>query len=81
MSFDILSRYMLLEQLKQIKKELGLERDDKDALLAKFSDRIATLEVRCRLAFTRYCHDQYLMVYAIQTGGRWGFVYCAIVVQ
>jgi len=38
-------RYMLMEQLKQIKKELGLEKDDKEALLAKFSERIAGLEV------------------------------------
>ena len=38
-------RYMLLEQLKQIKKELGLERDDKEALIAKFSDRITHLAV------------------------------------
>jgi Lon-like ATP-dependent protease len=38
-------RYMLMEQLKQIKKELGLEKDDKEALLAKFSDRIKELDV------------------------------------
>ncbi|EOD08243.1 ATP-dependent protease La [Emiliania huxleyi CCMP1516] len=36
---------MLMEQLKQIKKELGLERDDKDALLQKFADRIKELNV------------------------------------
>ena len=38
-------RYMLMEQLKLIKKELGLERDDKEALTAKFAERIAELEV------------------------------------
>jgi len=38
-------RYMLMEQLKQIKKELGLEKDDKEALIAKFSERIAELDV------------------------------------
>jgi len=38
-------RYMLMEQLKQIKKELGLERDDKEALMAKFADRIKELDV------------------------------------
>merc|ERR550514_2404950 len=38
-------RYMLMEQLKLIKKELGLERDDKEALTAKFSERIADVEV------------------------------------
>eukprot|EP00962_Isochrysis_galbana_P054286 scaffold25790_cov67-Isochrysis_galbana.AAC.1 len=34
-----------MEQLKQIKKELGLERDDKEALMAKFADRIKELDV------------------------------------
>ncbi|XP_047342685.1 lon protease homolog 1, mitochondrial-like [Impatiens glandulifera] len=33
-------RYLLNEQLKAIKKELGLEADDKTALSAKFRDRI-----------------------------------------
>jgi len=32
-------------------------------------------------AFTRYCHDQYCMVYGIYTGGRGRVVYCAIDVQ
>ena len=38
-------RYMLMEQLKHIKKELGLEKDDKEALATKFSERIADKEV------------------------------------
>jgi len=33
------------------------------------------------LAFTRYCHYQYCMVYGIHKGGWEGGVYCAIVVQ
>ena len=41
-------RYMLMEQLKHIKKELGLEKDDKEALAAKFSERIADKEVCTR---------------------------------
>lgn len=32
--------YFLREQLKSIKKELGLEKDDKEALLAKFRERM-----------------------------------------
>ena len=36
---------MLMEQLKHIKKELGLEKDDKEALVAKFSERIEGREV------------------------------------
>ena len=36
---------MLMEQLKLIKKELGLERDDKEALTAKFAERIADVEM------------------------------------
>jgi len=38
-------RYMLMEQLKLIKKELGLERDDKEALTAKFAERIADVQM------------------------------------
>ena len=34
-----------MEQLKLIKKELGLERDDKEALTAKFSERIADVSM------------------------------------
>jgi len=33
------------------------------------------------LAFTRDCYAQYCMVYGIQTRGRRGVEYCAIVVQ
>ena len=36
-------KYMLQEQLKVIKRELGLEKDDKDAIGEKFKKR---LEVR-----------------------------------
>ena len=32
----------------------------------------------CELAFTRYCHLQYCMVYGIQRRGRWEGVYCAM---
>merc|ERR1719231_1357916 len=38
-------RYLLMEQYKQIKKELGLEKDDKEALLNKFKDRLTELSV------------------------------------
>lgn len=34
-------KYMLNEQLKVIKKELGLEKDDKDAVADKFKQRLA----------------------------------------
>jgi len=33
-------KFMLNEQLKIIKKELGIEKDDKDAVQEKFRDRI-----------------------------------------
>jgi len=36
---------MLMEQLKHIKKELGLEKDDKEALVTKFTERIAEKEL------------------------------------
>ena len=38
-------KFMLLEQLKVIKKELGLEKDDKDAIVEKFKARIKDLVV------------------------------------
>uniref|UniRef100_A0A5S6QDT7 Lon protease homolog, mitochondrial n=1 Tax=Trichuris muris TaxID=70415 RepID=A0A5S6QDT7_TRIMR len=38
-------RYMLQEQLKAIKKELGLEKEDKDAVAEKFRDRLKDLAV------------------------------------
>ena len=34
-------KFFLTQQLKEIKKELGLEQDDKDALIGKFRDAIA----------------------------------------
>lgn len=33
-------KYILQEQLKVIKKELGLEKDDKDAIEDKFRERL-----------------------------------------
>ena len=38
--------YFLMEQLKYIKKELGMEKDDKEALLTKFKERIKSLDGR-----------------------------------
>ena len=38
-------KYMLHEQLKVIKKELGLEKDDKDAIEEKFKQRLVDLVV------------------------------------
>eukprot|EP00124_Ichthyophonus_hoferi_P001356 Ihof_evm4s68 gene=Ihof_evmTU4s68 len=38
-------RYMLMEQLKKIKKELGLEKDDKDALIERFQARVKGLKM------------------------------------
>lgn len=38
-------KYMLQEQMKAIKKELGLEKDDKDAIGEKFRERLKTLTV------------------------------------
>ncbi|KAG4907318.1 hypothetical protein JHK86_055802 [Glycine max] len=40
-------RYLLNEQLKAIKKELGLETDDKTALTGKFRERIEPKRERC----------------------------------
>ncbi|KAK1318586.1 hypothetical protein QJS10_CPB04g00968 [Acorus calamus] len=40
-------RYLLNEQLKAIKKELGVETDDKTALSGKFRERLETYKERC----------------------------------
>ncbi|XP_057835797.2 lon protease homolog 1, mitochondrial isoform X2 [Cryptomeria japonica] len=40
-------RYLLNEQLKAIKKELGLETDDKTALTAKFRERLGSDKEKC----------------------------------
>ncbi len=49
--------YFLQEQLKSIKKELGLEKDDKEAILNKFRDRRQKIKVSCeyRLYYKRLC--------------------------
>lgn len=38
-------KYLLQEQLKIIKKELGLEKEDKDAIEEKFRERLKELTV------------------------------------
>ncbi|VDK42902.1 unnamed protein product [Dibothriocephalus latus] len=38
-------KYMLAEQLKVIKRELGMEKDDKDAIAEKFRARLTNLTV------------------------------------
>ena len=38
-------KYLLMEQLKTIKKELGIEKDDKEALVSKFEERAACLKM------------------------------------
>ena len=40
--------YFLREQLKSIKNELGLERDDKDELLSKYSEKMRLLDAEKR---------------------------------
>jgi len=57
-----------------------------DGMAPRASGAVLSLEQRpthisqC-LAFKRYCHCQYCMVYGIHEGGRVGVVYCALVVQ
>ncbi len=38
-------KYLLQEQLKIIKKELGLEKDDKETVIEKFKERLKDLIV------------------------------------
>ena len=39
-------KFLLREQLKSIKQELGIEKDDKQAVITKFTERIAEIEQR-----------------------------------
>jgi len=45
-------KYMLHEQLKVIKKELGMEKEDKDAIGDKFREKLKV----CCLVFTWTSH-------------------------
>lgn len=45
-------RYMLSEQLKVIKRELGLEKDDKDAIAEKFRSRLKVSEWPLHFGYT-----------------------------
>ena len=38
-------KYMLQEQMKAIKKELGIEKEDKETIEEKFRERLKTLTV------------------------------------
>ena len=38
-------KYLLQEQLKIIKKELGLEKDDKDTVIEKFKERLKDKDI------------------------------------
>ena len=38
-------KYLLQEQLKIIKKELGLEKDDKDTVIEKFRERLKDKDI------------------------------------
>ena len=47
-------KFMLNEQLKIIKKELGIEKDDKQSLIDKFNDRIKDKTLPANIAEVRY---------------------------
>ena len=44
-------KYLLQEQLKIIKKELGIEKDDKDAVEEKFRERLKVLSLNKLIEF------------------------------
>jgi len=44
-------KYMLHEQLKVIKKELGMEKDDKDAIGDKFREKLKVILLRSCYSF------------------------------
>ncbi|CAI5481703.1 unnamed protein product [Closterium sp. Yama58-4] len=51
-------RYMLMEQLKAIKKELGLEKDDKTALIGRFKEKLQPFQKNCPPAAMQVIEDE-----------------------
>ncbi|CAI5974498.1 unnamed protein product [Closterium sp. NIES-64] len=51
-------RYMLMEQLKAIKKELGLEKDDKTALIGRFKEKLQPFQQNCPPAAMQVIEDE-----------------------
>lgn len=49
-------KFILQEQLKVIKKELGLEKDDKDSIVEKFRERIKVYFIYSNLIITFYLY-------------------------
>ncbi|GJP30857.1 hypothetical protein CLOM_g7186 [Closterium sp. NIES-68] len=51
-------KYMLMEQLKAIKKELGLEKDDKTALIGRFREKLQPFQKNCPPAALQVIEDE-----------------------
>jgi len=69
--------------LELLALEVGIERRVRVLLGSQRRgvEEFAAAEQGWALAFTRYCHHQYRVVYGIKREGRWAGVYCAMVVQ
>jgi len=67
---------VLIDSLRARRAALRTAHAQRSGILAKTSPQMART-----LAFTRYCHYQYGMVYGIRQGGRGVVVYWAIDVQ
>lgn len=51
-------RYFLMEQLKSVKKELGMERDDKTALAQKFQEKFAPFKAQAPAHAVRVIEEE-----------------------
>ncbi|KAL4421915.1 hypothetical protein ABPG77_005199 [Micractinium sp. CCAP 211/92] len=59
-------RYFLMEQLKSIKKELGLEKDEKTALVQKFRERLEPLKEHLPEAAAKVIEEELEKLQAIE---------------
>jgi len=74
---------VLLEACGHASRVLWTAMPKTDPLLAPGMQRLEEQQqvMVYQLAFTRYSHHQYCMVYGTQTERRWEGIYCAMVVQ
>lgn len=58
-------KFMLNEQLKAIKKELGIEKEDKDAIGEKFKERLKVGRVFGIIRFAEKCKGRFIRNFGI----------------
>ncbi|GBG83520.1 hypothetical protein CBR_g37235 [Chara braunii] len=60
-------KFFLMEQLKSIKKELGLEKDDKTALIGKFEEKLAPFRSGCPPQVLQVIEEEIIKLQGLET--------------